>query len=382
MAGSDLEFEARGRRRLKGVEGTWQLFAVAAVDGSLREPPLEEGEGESRRAAIVPVPAARRPAIAALGVLVVLAIVAAVLVSRGGPPAAPRKAGLPVGSLVRIDPDTDRVEQVIESVFYTSVAQGFAVAPQIASGEGSVWVLAGPRVNAIDPNRGEAWGTTRLPDYAFGDQGFEVGYRTVWVFVGDTVYRINPATGDLLQSTSHPDWPEFGGDLATGSGAVWVGIRGSIFRLDPPTGRLIGRVDFPGSADQLAIGDGSLWALDALGGSVFRIEPRENGAVKAIPLAGNDIAVGEGAVWILDTSVGTLTAVRPDTGEPRSPIEVGDDPTGLAVGLGAVWVAGGEEEIVTRVNPNTGATQDIRVGGPVSDIAIDGDEDAVWVTIS
>jgi streptogramin lyase len=318
-----------------------------------------------------------------LTLLAAVAVVVLVLVTRRGPPPPRGATGPPVGSLVLIDPRTNQVERVIRGAFFTSVGQGVRVVPRVAAGEGSVWILAGGGVSAIDPHQGARWGTTPL-GYTFGDQGFGVAYRTVWVRTQSRVERINPATGDRLQPSTHPDWVDFGGELAVGSGGVWVGQRSSIFRLDPQTGQVIGRIDFPGTVDQLATGEGSLWVADELAGTVFRIHPKERRVVGAIPVQGglDELEVGEGAVWILDSTAGTLTSIRADTAEPRDPLRVGSDPTALDVGLGAVWVAGGKEGTVTRINPSTRAKEVIPVGGPVSRITVDEDERGIWVTIS
>jgi class 3 adenylate cyclase len=383
VTGSDLDFEARGRRRLKGVEGMWQLFAVAGVDGAPRTMTLEPEEAERRRAAIFPAPIGRRPTVMVVALVVVAAAVVGTVMITGRNPPPPRgSAGPPVGSLVRIEPRTNRMDKVIRSVFFTAVGQGITLVPRVASGEGSVWILAGGGVSAVDPHQGARWGTTPL-GYTFGDQGFGVGYRTVWVRIPGRLERINPATGLRLQPTTHPDWGDFGGELAIGSGGVWVGDRSSIFRLDPQSGEVIGRIDFPGTVDQLATGEGSLWVADELAGTVFRIRPNGRG-VGAIPVQGglDDLEVGEGAVWILDSTAGTLSSIRPDTEELRPPFPVGSDPTGMDVGLGAVWVAGGKEGVVRRINPNTGEAVRIPVGGPVSAITVDEDERVVWVTIS
>jgi hypothetical protein len=164
----------------------------------------------------------------------------------------------------------------------------------VASGEGSVWIQAGPRVYAVDPGRGDRWRTIFLPRLAFGDQGFDVGYRTVWLRSGAAVERINPATGALLQPTTHPDWIDFGGDIAVGSGGVWVGNRSSIFRLAAQDGGVVGRIDFQGNVDHLAVGEGSLWVADEFAGKVFRIDPRENRPVTvSIEDTGAGISAGE-----------------------------------------------------------------------------------------
>jgi hypothetical protein len=319
-----------------------------------------------------------------LTLIAAVAVVAVgVLLARGDSPPPRGDTGPPVGSLVLVDPRTNRVEQVIRGAFITSVGQGVPVVPEVASGEGSVWILGGQGVSAVDPRQGDRWGTTPL-GYTFGDQGFGVGYRTVWVRIQSRVERINPATGGFLQSTTHPDWTDFGGELAIGREGVWVGDRGSIFRLDPQSGEVIARIDLPGTVDHLAVGAGSLWVADELAGKIFRIDPKESRLVADIPVSGglDDIAVGEGHVWIIDSTAGTLTSIRADTGDVRDPVRIGSDPTALDVGLGAAWVAGGMEGTVTRINPQTGEQQEISVGGPVSDVTVDEEERFIWVTIS
>jgi class 3 adenylate cyclase/streptogramin lyase len=384
VAGSGVKFEARGRRRLKGVEGTWQVFSVAAVDGEPRMPALEPEEAARRRGAISPVAVARRPTILVAATVAAAAVVAvSVLMTQGEAPPRRGATGPPVGSLVRIDPRADRVEQVIRDVFHTSVGQGVRIVPQLAAGEGSVWILGAQGVSAVDPGQGDRWGTTPL-GYIFADQGFGVGYRAVWLRRGTTIERINPATGDLLQPTTHPDWTAFGGGLVIGSGGVWVVDRSSIFRLAPQSGEVIGRIDLHATVDELATGEGSLWVADDLAGRVLRIDPRRGRVLEEIPLTGglDELAVGEGSVWVLDSTAGTLTSIQPDTGTQRAPVRVGGDPTAIAVGFGSVWVAGGKEETVLRINPNTLAQETILVGGPVSDITVDDDERVVWVTVS
>ena len=385
VAGSDLEFEPRGRRRLKGVEGTWQLFSLAAVDGAPRTTALEPEEAGRRRASIAALPIGRRPRIMALLLaLAVVAVVAGVLIARPDTPPPRAGTGPPIGSLVLIDPDTNRTERVIPQVMrFPNVTGGHH---KLGAGEGSVWVLSGVKLAAVHPTRGEVWKEIPI-GRGLDNKDVEVGYRTIWVLVGEWLYRINPAPGDVLQQTTHAEvtgMVGFGGDLDIGSGGVWLGGRSSVLRLDPQSAQVIQRIDVPGTVDHIAAGMGSVWAIDSLDSKLFRIDPRKNRVLATIPVSGSmdEIAIGEGSVWILDSSLGTLSSIRPDTEEVREVLRVGSESTALAVGLGFVWVAGGEEETVLRINPNTFAQVPIRTGGPVSDITVDEDEGVVWVTIS
>ncbi len=98
--------------------------------------------------------------------------------------------------------------------------------------------------------------------------------------------------------------------------------------------------------------------------------------VAGTPLA---IAVGEGSVWVADNVGGTVSRIDAATGELEGrPIEVGAGPVGLAVGEGAVWVASGDDTI-TRIDPVDGTTElaAVGVGDPRGIVAGEG---AVWVS--
>lgn len=81
-----------------------------------------------------------------------------------------------------------------------------------------------------------------------------------------------------------------------------------------------------------------MWALGDL---LWRLNP-ETAALEATVLVGGDtVAVGPGSVWITDSLGGTISRVDPRTNRVVATIRVGNSPNGIAVGEGYVWVTVG-----------------------------------------
>jgi len=157
-----------------------------------------------------------------------------------------------------------------------------------------------------------------------------------------------------------------------------------------PVAPRLGRpIEVGGTPSAIAVGDGSVWVADNVGGTVSRIDAAggevegERIRVGAGPEA---IAVGEGAVWVASGD-DTITRIDPAGGTAeRVAVRVGD-PRGIVAGEGSVWVASGSDGTVTRIDPETleevgepivvAAGQTIAEGGmALGDLAIaDG---AVW----
>ena len=51
-----------------------------------------------------------------------------------------------------------------------------------------------------------------------------------------------------------------------------------------------------------------------------------------------DVAVGEGAVWVVNQLDGTVMRLDPETGKVVATIHVGNEPQRIAAGEGRVWV--------------------------------------------
>jgi hypothetical protein len=241
-----------------------------------------------------------------------------------------------------------------------------------------------------------------------------VGEGAVWVlayFSDETPHqrllRIDPATNEVVAEIPLPE--STAGEVAVGFGSVWVtlyqqGEGSSLGRIDPGTNELVAEI--PGVGQQVAIWEGSVWAIDtregAAEGSVAQVDSVTGEVTASVPLPivhppVFDLVAGEGAVWAwtlddagdIDSAEATpnLFRIDPATREVRA-IDV--DTAGLrqiVVGGGYVWVAGAPNEDpgqdaqrfgVLRFDPATGDP----VGEPILDassVPLDYGEGGVWL---
>jgi streptogramin lyase len=177
-----------------------------------------------------------------------------------------------------------------------------------------------------------------------------VGAGAVWLVdylhQPDSLLRISPASGRLVEVVRGCPC----GAPVFGEGSAWVVAEQSyskpdwVYRLDPRTSRIAAKVKLsflPVSPfkDEIAAGEGGVWAVDPLRDSVTRIDPATNRLAEAFPTgrAPAAIAVGAGAVWVANSRDGTVTRYDPRTAD-ISTIRVGGTPVAVAVGEGGVWV--------------------------------------------
>jgi streptogramin lyase len=99
-------------------------------------------------------------------------------------------------------------------------------------------------------------------------------------------------------------------------------------------------------------------------------------------LSGNpsSIAAGDGGVWVLDAVAGTVTQLDPSTTTAQAPIRVGPSPSSIAVGLGEAWITD-EDGNLYRVDPDLGAREPIGFGSPLGPVAVDEETRSVWVGV-
>jgi class 3 adenylate cyclase/DNA-binding beta-propeller fold protein YncE len=251
-------------------------------------------------------------------------------------------------SLAVIDPDSNELTDAIDLGFKSNL---------IASGEGHVWVVdpTGTTLRKIDPQE-----------------------RRVAIF------PLGVGAGDV----------PFG--VAVGMGAVWVavhrGTRHIVLELRPEVGEVRNEIPYGEETtapafsrmQPLAVGGGFVWALDAAGGSLWRIDPRAERERKlAEGLGGLSLAVGRDAVWVAGSA--RLTKIDPATGLVLNSEPVGSEAfsesASVALGADAVWFAASSRPTLSKVDPETIATSEtFTVGRGPSGVAIG--EGAVWVANS
>jgi DNA-binding beta-propeller fold protein YncE len=222
-----------------------------------------------------------------------------------------------------------------------------------------------------------------------------VGEGAVWVSVPaqasgqeSSVVRINPVTSEVVSRIPVDGYIE---EIAAGAGGVWVwgaqfdgpGLSPYVVRIDPASNEVVARITDVSSP--LAVGDGSLWAVDRAGaragpqGSLLlRIDPTANQVVARIPLgvAAWDIEFGDGFVWVLSMEPnpgdGDVVQVDPATNAVVARIEIPLQETGYpptvyapAVGGGLAWVpvcCPDNELILVRIDAAAGVV----VGEPIT----------------
>ena len=112
----------------------------------------------------------------------------------------------------------------------------------------------------------------------------------------------------------------------------------------------------------LAAGFGDLWAIDAVGDRLLRIDPRENRLLASLPVGRmpTGLAVGHGRVWVVSQLDSTLVGIDPRTSRVVASRRFAYGelwPGGLAVAMDGVWVITGRGTEVTRLDPRHAAVE-------------------------
>ena len=81
-------------------------------------------------------------------------------------------------------------------------------------------------------------------------------------------------------------------------------------------------------------------------------------------------------MWVANNASEVMRITR--GGASVTPIDVGNDPSGIAVGMGATWVSDDADGTVSRIDSTGGVSAIITVGPGASGIAVGAG--AVWVT--
>jgi DNA-binding beta-propeller fold protein YncE len=172
--------------------------------------------------------------------------------------------------------------------------------------------------------------------------------------------------------------------VALGFGSVWaLDSNATLSRLDPRTAKVTKRIGLPAVAPyNIWIGGGAVWIADDQGGLVLRVSPTRNGVVARVRVGDGpaDMVFAGGRAWVVGHRDNTL--VRIDTATNRSTLlgTVGDDASErLALLGGSLWVTGRGTPLL-EVDPETGATRrTVDIGGTGIDvIAAAG---ALWVPV-
>ena len=156
------------------------------------------------------------------------------------------------------------------------------------------------------------------------------------------------------------------------------------FDFDPASARssVVKAIPLAHAPSAIAVGAGSVWAIDGEQDVVRRIDP-DSGKVLRVIRAGNApvaITVGAGAVWVANGEDDSVSRIDPRTSSVTKAISVGAEPAAIATGGGSVWVANSGDGSVSRIDPQTNQVIDtFLVGHSPQGVAVAGD--AAWVTV-
>ena len=368
-----------------------------------RETQLAETGTVSRPRGRAPTSNRRKRASLVAAVLLIAGVVAAVLavVTRGGSQPVVRP-----NSLVRIDPDTMKVTQVVPVVDAPDL---------VVSAGGFIWVTshvlrdtdsgalrnAGDRaLMRVDPSTGEAVvvGGGLAPCGLTADPSGDVWVANCYpVTAGphDNVVRIAAKTLDFKATWRVPGGGGFYRGLVYGGGSLWVS---EIYGGDVPNANILTEIDpqagtrqtihLANTATSLAWseGYGDLWIDNFDVGSVTRLHAA-TGTMRTIEDVGGNpafTAIDGDFVWVADWStprVVRLRAVGP--ARPRAiALPVRDefaDVWNIAASTTGIWATTPRDGALWRIDPKTNAAS--RVNLPYLPTGVAADANDVWVTV-
>ena len=194
--------------------------------------------------------------------------------------------------------------------------------------------------------------------------------------------------------------------LAAGIGAVVFeltregaksGAAGAVV-LDAQTGDLLDTVPLGTAPSSIAIGEGSVWVVDADDRTVWQVDPRSRTVQRTFSTASIpiDVAAGGGAIWVANgTSAGdsgseSVSRLDPESGEVDAIVRLPPPPAGhvfnvlpglsrqlIALTHDAVWAINADLS-VSRIDPRTN-----RIVATIADVRaenIAAGEGELWVT--
>jgi YVTN family beta-propeller protein len=174
--------------------------------------------------------------------------------------------------------------------------------------------------------------------------------------------------------------------LAVGDGSVWAvdSTDGTVSRINPATHAVVDQIPVGSAPTAVTVTGPDVWVTNGGDGTVSQIDAAASKVVRAIRVGNVPVAIAHGpsGVWVANQGDDTVDQINPTTGTvTRRGVPVGGRPDGIAVGPDAVWVANGEDGTVSRIDPATGNVgSPISVGAGPSGIAVT--PTAVWVANS
>ena len=179
-------------------------------------------------------------------------------------------------------------------------------------------------------------------------------------------------------------WPTM--TLALNGKTAWVACKDAarLMRMGLPRGLSRATVRLDGPVIAVAVGLGSVWALDT-GSTLYRLDARTRHVTKRIQLgaiAAYNIWIGGGAVWIADDQGARVLRVSRSTNKVVARISVGDGPADMVFAGKQAWVVTHRDNTLFRIDMTTNVATRLAVVGSgdaaAERLAMLGD--SLWIT--
>ena len=375
VTGGDLSFEDFSAHELKGVPGTWQVWAVTTVDGTEVGGPLRGEDAAERLEQIRPVPAvrrlARRPALIGMALAVALVLVV-VLVTRNGP------GGTPV--LLRVDADAYEMTRTVADRY-----QSLHMPGALWFDGSTLWQATAHELVRRDPSTGDAVETHPLELW----DRIELAVGSAWILhpAGPRhtmLERLDLVSGEVQKEL---ELPGDAADIRAGPDSLWyLSKSGDLVEIDPIGTQILHRYKVDAFAPGVVVPLlGDVWICDCTVGKALRFDPRKGEVVDTYELPEGGYLIGvdstdQTTLWVLNEQSNTLSQLDPDTKELGDPIGVGGIIYDAKIAFGSIWVASGSE--LTRVDMRTRDRRaPIRMPEGVSagGLAVDEADGTLWI---
>jgi branched-chain amino acid transport system substrate-binding protein len=376
-----VRFVERRRTRVKGLDKPVRVIEVIPEVELVLPPGAPTAKGHVRG----------RLALGAGALILAGGIAAAAVELRPGGGGAPRVLSVVPDSIAVIDPNGNGISGGV------SIPGGPSL---ITAGGGFVWV-ASDASRTISSISADTRAVTHVVAPDATPSALAADGNSVWVLDGNrrVLLKIDPTYGAVTRRIKLPRAPPqpvtnrrlSSMSVSAGAGALWV-TDGStrLLRIDPDNGRVLKVLDVQESLDDVAVGAHAVWAVSGQASSVFQIDTRARavktririvnrlGTAAPFPVA---VAVGEGSVWVLNANTQTVSKIDSEFGGVTAtiPLGIGSNPSDIAVGAGGVWVANSGNGAVVRIDPSTNAVDDIPLGSSPAGVAVG--HGRVWVSV-
>ncbi|HEY4361154.1 MAG TPA: YncE family protein [Bryobacteraceae bacterium] len=152
-----------------------------------------------------------------------------------------------------------------------------------------------------------------------------------------------------------PDW------LAITDDAVYTNSRGTdtVFRLDPRSDKVVAAIPVKKPCSGFAIAAGTLWSPSCEDHNISRIDLKTNEVVSKVPVgpanSEGGIAFGAGSAWMPSDPKGVVSRIDPATNKIIASITVPPDSFTAVYGYNLVWVSSTAKSVVSVIHPATNA---------------------------